>query len=153
MDSKTLECKNNRSKTSSLYLWHCIFRHAFLPKFLIVDSEALPWWGSSRSSCTLLSFASAQWHQQNIRTQWEFHYTKHSGRSQSQSPHSWLEHYILEPCSFITHFDIGTTSRTSRPTRELWFNCFTNPLSTIYLQLKKQNQKFIWLVGQVSHHF
>lgn len=29
---------------------------------------------------------------------------------------------------------MGTTSSMSKPTRGLWFNCFTNPLSTTYLE-------------------
>lgn len=35
---------------------------------------------------------------------------------------------------FQTYFEMGTTSSMSKPTRGLWFNCFTNPLSTTYLE-------------------
>lgn len=33
----------------------------------------------------------------------------------------------------------------SRPTRELWFNCFTNPLSTIYLKNKLNDNRARWM--------
>lgn len=82
MDSKTLECENDRSQAGSLYLGHCVFRHN-LPEFLVVDSETLPWWGSSSSAGSLLSLTPAQWHHQNISTQQKFWCTKHSSRSQS----------------------------------------------------------------------
>lgn len=44
---------------------------------------------------------------------------------------------------------MGTTSRMSMPTLELWFSCFTKPLSTMYLKrigggilrVKKQTMK------------
>lgn len=35
---------------------------------------------------------------------------------------------------FQTYLEMGTTSSVSKPTLGLWFNCFTNPLSTTYLQ-------------------
>lgn len=35
---------------------------------------------------------------------------------------------------FKTYFEMGTTSSMSKPTRGLWFNCFTKPLSTTYLK-------------------
>lgn len=35
---------------------------------------------------------------------------------------------------FQAYFEMGTTSSMSKPTRGLWFNCFTNPLSTTYLE-------------------
>lgn len=37
-------------------------------------------------------------------------------------------------CLNQTYFEMGTTSSMSKPTRGLWFNCFTNPLSTTYLK-------------------
>jgi len=41
-----------------------------------------------------------------------------------------------------TYFEMGTTSSMSKPTRGLWFNCFTNPLSTTYLKkIHTQSEK------------
>lgn len=43
--------------------------------------------------------------------------------------------------TFFTYFEMGTTSRMSKPTRGLWFNCFTKPLSTTYLKKPIQRGK------------
>lgn len=57
MHSQTLQCENDWSQTCPLDFWNRIFRHALLPKRLVIDTKALPGRGPSGSTCSLLSLA------------------------------------------------------------------------------------------------
>lgn len=42
MNTKALKCEYHRRQACPLDFWNGIFRHAFLPEFLVVDSKAFP---------------------------------------------------------------------------------------------------------------
>ena len=42
MNAQALECEYHCGQTCPLDLWNCIFRHALLPEFLIVDPKTFP---------------------------------------------------------------------------------------------------------------
>lgn len=116
MNSQALECEDDSGETGPLDLWNCVLRHALLPELLTIDPEALPGGGSPCPACSLQGLAPTTPH--NITVLFIRHETKWSRQTGT----------------YGTYFEIGTTSRMSMPTLELWLSCFTNPLSTIYLQ-------------------
>lgn len=120
MHSQTLQCENDWSQTCPLDFWNRIFRHALLPKRLVIDTKALPGRGPSGSTCSLLSLAP-----------------DHTTTEQNCKTNLHRNKLKLHLIPSVTHFDIGTTSRMSMPTLELWLSCFTNPLSMMYLDEEK----------------
>lgn len=130
MHAQALECQYHCSQTCPLDLWNCIFRHALLKEFRSIDSKALPSWGSSSSACSLLSFTPN--HRKSPQKSSQI-----SAGMISQCPSKLLLIYK-------TYFEIGTTSKISIPTLELWFSCLTKPLSTMYLKNRQWHQMCLW---------
>lgn len=153
MNAQALECEYHCCQTRPLDFGNCIFRHTLLPEFLAVDSKAFPSWGSPSSACSLLSLApkhrkSPKWIQSKslsvsclngMSVSRKSTYTGLFAASKWQVAHS------------KTHFEIGTTSKISMPTLELWLSCFTNPLSMMYLYRNRAEWLIFSLEKSVKH--
>lgn len=129
VDSQALERENHSGQTRPLDFWNREVRHAALPELLLVYSEALSSGGSSSSAGPLLSLAS-----NHRRTT-----TTIQSQSLSESLFKIKEKKkkrknAREKQKQRSHFEMGTTSKMSMPTLELWLSCLTKPLSMMYLQ-------------------
>ena len=156
MNAQALKCEYHRSQTRPLDFWNCILGHALLPEFPGVDSKTFPSWGPSSSARSLLSLAPNHRKSPPKRIQ-----PKSLLASSLDGARPCVCVCVLCVCVYVcvcvcasrkitltdiffagsqwritqseTHFEMGTTSKISMLTLELWLSCFTKPLSMMYL--------------------
>lgn len=116
MNAQALQREDDCGQTGPLDLWNRVLGHTLLPELLRINAKTLSSRGSSGAARPLLGLAPDT--------------TKHpllaAAFQQSR--------FDATRCICTTHLEIGTTSKVSIPTLELWLSCFTKPLSMMYLR-------------------